>query len=139
MPERTRRAGAGWLTCLAAAALRLPARVAVRRGGWRRRAVAPHGARRKGADSRGRIIAPARVLQAARRLARRAQQKRVRPGQTRMQHAELPGLEPCEAADRGEIRAHQREVVMAIRLADAAHALECGLVADVPAERVTGI
>src|SRR5205823_11958803 len=83
--------------------------------------------------------APARVLQAARRLARGAQQKRVRPGQTRMQHAELPGLEPCEAADRGEIRAHQREVVMAIRLADAAHALECGLVADVPAERVTGI
>src|SRR5437763_16529436 len=55
-----------------------------------------------------------------------------------MQHTELPGLEPCEAADRGEIRAHQREVVMAIRLADAAHAPECGLVADVPAERVTG-
>src|SRR5205085_2308447 len=118
MPERTRRVGAGWLTCLAAAAPRLPERVAVRRGGWRRRGVIGD------AHADG---APARVLQAARRLARGAQQKRIRPGQTRMQHAELPGLEPCEAADRGEIRAHQREVMMAIRLADAAHAFECGL------------
>src|SRR6267143_1706199 len=83
--------------------------------------------------------APSRVLQAARRLARGAQQERVRAGQAGAQYAELPGVEPREAPDLRKIRAHQSEVVMTIGLADAAHALERALVADVPAERVTGV
>ena len=47
--------------------------------------------------------------------------------------------EPREAPDLRKIRAHQCEVMMAVGLADTAHALERALVADVPAERVTGI
>ncbi len=53
--------------------------------------------------------------------------------------AELPGVESREAPDLRKIRAHQGEVVMTVGLADAAHALQRALVADVPAERVTGI
>jgi len=79
-------------------------------------------------------------IEAMRRiLARRPQQEGVRTGQTGAQDAELPGIQPRKPADLGERGAHQREVMVAVGLADAAHALQRALVADVPAERVTGI
>jgi len=69
----------------------------------------------------------------------RLEQEGVGTGQAGAQHAELPGLQAREAADLGEARAHQREVMMTVGVADAPHALEHGGIAQVPAERVAGI
>ena len=79
------------------------------------------------------------VLQAPRRLARRGQQERIRPGRRGLEHAELPGFHPRVTRDLGQVAAHQREMMMPVGGADAADAIQRILVADVAAERVTGI
>ena len=79
------------------------------------------------------------VLQAARGLARGRQQERVRPGQARAQHAELPGFQAREAPDLGKVGAHQREMMVPVGLADAPHALECSRVPQMPPECVAGV
>ena len=83
--------------------------------------------------------AAARVLQAARGLARGAQEKGVGPGQAGAQHAELPGLQAREPPDLRQIGAHQREMVVAVGLADAPHALERRAVAQMPPQGVAGV
>lgn len=83
--------------------------------------------------------APALMLQTARRLTRGLQQKRVRPGGMRTQQAILPIVDHRVLADFGEIAAHQREMMIAVRLANLANPLERRLVADVTTERVAGI
>ena len=83
--------------------------------------------------------APLVVLQAPRRFLRGRQQEGVRPRRRRLEHAELPGFHLGVLGDLGEVAAHQREMVMAIGLADAPDAIERVLVADVAAERVAGI
>ena len=45
----------------------------------------------------------------------------------------------AKRADLAQVAAHQREVMMTVRLADAPHALERVLVADMAAERVAGV
>ena len=83
--------------------------------------------------------APLLVLQAPRRLAGGSQEKGIGPGQAGLQQPELPGVEVREPADLGEIGADQGEMVVAVRPAQAADALQGILVADVPPERVAGI
>jgi len=72
-------------------------------------------------------------------LAGGAQQEGVGPGQAGPQHAELPGLQVRKAPDLRQIRTHEREMVMAVGLADAPHALERRSVAQMPPERVAGV
>ena len=88
------------------------------------------------ADSDG---APFVVLEAARRLLGGRQQEGVRPRRRRLEHAELPGFHLGVLADLGKIATHQREMVVTVRVANAADAIERILVADVTAERVAGV
>ncbi len=61
------------------------------------------------------------------------------PGRAGLDQAELPVLKLGEAADIGKVAAHQCEMMMTVGVADAPHALERRLVADVAAERVARI
>jgi intracellular septation protein len=79
------------------------------------------------------------VLQAPRRLARSLEQKRIWPGRMRPQQSILPIVDHGVFADIRKITAHQREVMIAVRLANLSDALECRLVADVTAERIARI
>src|SRR5579884_2151214 len=79
------------------------------------------------------------MLQAARRLARRMQQKCIRPWQARFQNTKLPGIDLGEMSNFGQRAADERVVVMPVSLADAPHPLLGVLVTQMPSERVTGI
>jgi intracellular septation protein len=83
--------------------------------------------------------APPFVLQAARCLTRGLEQKSVRPGRVRAQQPVLPIVHYRVLADIREIPAHQREMMIPVRLTNVADAFERGLVADMTAERITGI
>ena len=61
------------------------------------------------------------------------------PGRVRAQQPILPVVDHRVLADVRQIAAHQGEMMIAIRLADVADALERRLVADVAAERIAGI
>ena len=78
------------------------------------------------------------VLQARRRLARGRQQEREGPRRRGLEQAKLP-VRPGIAADLGQVAAHQREMMVAVGVAQAADALERGRVADVTAERVAAV
>ena len=79
------------------------------------------------------------VLQAPRCLARRLHDERVRAGRAGLQQAELRRIDARVLRDLGQIATHQREMMVTIGVANAANALERVLVADVAAERVTGV
>ena len=57
----------------------------------------------------------------------------------RTQQTILPVLNQCIFADIRKIAAHQREVMISIRLTNLADAFERRLVADMAAERIAGI
>jgi intracellular septation protein len=79
------------------------------------------------------------MFQAPRRLARRLEQKRVRPGRMRAQQSILPVVDHRVFADVREITAYQREVMIAVGLANLADALERSLIADMAAQRIARI
>ena len=73
------------------------------------------------------------------RLAGRRQQEGERARCRGLQQPELPGLDARVAADLGQIAAHQREVMVAVRGAQAANALQCRGVAHVAAQRIAAV
>jgi intracellular septation protein len=79
------------------------------------------------------------VFQAPRRLARGLEQKRIRSRRMRAQQSILPVVNHGVFADVRKIPAHQREVMIAVRLANLADALERGLIADMTAERIARV
>jgi intracellular septation protein len=79
------------------------------------------------------------VLQAPRRLARGLEQKRIRSRRVCAQQSVLPVVDHGIFADVGKITAHQRKVMIAVRLANLADALERSFIADMTAERIAGI
>jgi len=79
------------------------------------------------------------VLQAPRRLLRGRQQEGVRPRGGRLEHAELPGFHAGVPGDLGEVATHQREMVVAVGVANPPDTVERVLVADVTTERVAGV
>jgi intracellular septation protein len=79
------------------------------------------------------------VLQTPRRLARGLEQKRIRSRRVCAQQSVLPIVDHGVFADVGKITAHQRKVMVAVRLANLADALERSFIADMTAERIAGI
>ena len=85
------------------------------------------------------MLAPLVMLKTPRRLLGGRQQEGIRPRRRRLEHAELPGFHLGVLGDLGQVAAHQREMMMAVGVANAPDAIERVLVADVAAERVTRI
>src|ERR1700722_10425668 len=79
------------------------------------------------------------VFQAPRRLARGLEQKRIRSRCMCAQQSILPIVDQGVFADVRKVTAHQRKVMIAVRLANLTDALECRLIADMTAERIERI
>jgi intracellular septation protein len=79
------------------------------------------------------------VFQAPWSLARSLEQEGVRPRRMRAQQSILPVVDQGVFADVRKVAAYQREVMIAVGLANFADAFECGFVADMTAQRITRI
>src|ERR1700691_3322608 len=79
------------------------------------------------------------VFQAPRRLARGLEQKCIRARCMCAQQSILPVVDQGVFADVREVTAHQREVMVAVRLANFTDALERRLIADMTDERIARI
>src|SRR5882672_9412056 len=83
--------------------------------------------------------APTLMLQSTRCLARCVQQECIRSWCACLQQAELPRIESGVAPDVSEVRAHEREVVMAVGTTNCAQSLERVLIINVTPQCVARI
>jgi len=79
------------------------------------------------------------VRHAPRQFLGRVENERVRPWRVLAQHPELPVVDPRVGGDLGQVPAHQRELVMAIELADLAQPLGRVLVLQLTAQGIAGV
>ena len=82
---------------------------------------------------------PSGVLQPLGRFAGRLQNEGIGTGSERLERPVLLIADARVSGDLRQVAAHEREMMMLVGLADSGDALHRGLVADMAAERITGV